>query len=265
MKDKLTNYKPQQRNANKHTPRGMGVLEKSIQADGWIGAITVAADGETFDGSARIEVGVATGFEDAIVVESDGTRPIIHRRVDIATADDPRARRLGIAANRVAQLNLDFDIDELLASVADGVDLSAMFRQDELDALLQAAHGQDEEAAKDEPYSRKIETPIYQPSNVKPSVSSLFDDTKTQALIRDIQATEGLTDEQRQFLMIAAQRHTVLHFNKIADYYAHSDETMQRLMENNALVIIDFNRAIELGFVQLTKKIAEQVKDEYGK
>ena len=32
-------------------PRGLSALEQSIQADGWIGAITVAADGETFDGS----------------------------------------------------------------------------------------------------------------------------------------------------------------------------------------------------------------------
>ena len=35
-------------------------------------------------------------------------------------------------------------------------------------------------------------------------------------------------------------------------------------MEDSALVIIDFDRAIELGFVQLTQKIAQQVKDEYG-
>ena len=142
-KSKLTDYRPQRANANRHTQRGMGLLEKSIQEDGWIGAITVAADGETFDGSARIEVGAATGFEDAIVVESDGTRPIVHVRRDIPTADDPRAKRLGLAANRVAELNLEWDVDELLASVADGVDLSAMFREDELDALLQAANTPD--------------------------------------------------------------------------------------------------------------------------
>ncbi len=45
----------------------MAQLEKSIQSDGWIGAITIAADGETFDGSARIEVGASTGFDDALV------------------------------------------------------------------------------------------------------------------------------------------------------------------------------------------------------
>jgi hypothetical protein len=116
----------------------------------------------------------------------------------------------------------------------------------------------------DNTYSRKIESPVYEPSGEKPDVSALFDDSKTQELIASIDKTEGLTDEERHFLRIAAQRHTVLHFNKIADYYAHSDADRQRLMEDSALVIIDFQRAIELGFVRLTKDIAQQVKDEYG-
>jgi ParB family chromosome partitioning protein len=137
-KGKLTNYTPQKRNANKHTQRGLGALETSIQKDGWIGAITVAADGETFDGSARIEVGAATGFDDVIVVESDGTKPIVHRRIDIPTADDPRAVRLGYAANRVAALNLDFDPAVILADLDAGMDLSALWNEGELEALVKA-------------------------------------------------------------------------------------------------------------------------------
>jgi hypothetical protein len=135
-KGKLDTFKPQRRNANKHTQRGLGALETSIQKDGWIGAITVAADGETFDGSARIEVGAATGFDDVIVVESDGTRPIVHKRIDIPTADDPRAVRLGYAANRVASLNLDFDPAIILADLDAGLDLSALWNEGELSELL---------------------------------------------------------------------------------------------------------------------------------
>jgi hypothetical protein len=132
---RLDQLKPQRRNANKHTPRGMGALEKSIQEDGWIGAITVAADGETFDGSARIEVGAAAGFEDVIVVESDGSKPVVVKRVDIPTTDDPRAVRLGVAANRVAQIDLDWDVS-VLASLAEETDLSGLFRDEELAELL---------------------------------------------------------------------------------------------------------------------------------
>lgn len=114
----LSDFLPQQNNANKHTERGLSALETSVQLDGWIGAITVAANGETFDGSARIEKGVATDLTDAIIVETDGRRPIVHIRTDIPTAADERAIRLGIAANRVAQLDLDWDAG-LLKSYSD--------------------------------------------------------------------------------------------------------------------------------------------------
>jgi hypothetical protein len=133
--DKL---KPQARNANRHTQRGMGSLERSVQGDGWIGAISAAADGEVFDGSARLEVAGATGFEDAIVVDSDGTKPVVVRRTDIPTADDPRAVRLGLAANRVAEQNLDWDAG-LLMSLGEDVDLSAMWLPDELEDMAAQA------------------------------------------------------------------------------------------------------------------------------
>lgn len=133
--EKLTDVLPQRANANRHTARGMGLLEASIQKDGWIGAITVAADGETFDGSARIETGNASGFADVepIIVRSRGDRPIIHIREDIPDADDPRAKRLGIAANRIGQINLEWESDVLAELAAEvDVDLGAYFLPDEL-------------------------------------------------------------------------------------------------------------------------------------
>lgn len=128
----MSDIRPQVKNANRHTARGMQALETSLATDGWIGAITVAADGETFDGSARVEKTAENGMlEDAIVVDSDGTRPIVVRRTDIPSATDERAVRLGIAANRVASLNLEWEPD-ILAGIADaGVDLSALFTADE--------------------------------------------------------------------------------------------------------------------------------------
>jgi len=131
----LSDIRPQRRNANKHTARGLGALEKSIQTDGWIGAITVAADGETFDGSARLEVGAAAGFADAVIVESDGSRPVIVKRTDIPSADDPRAKRLGIAANRVASLTLDWDPD-ILKDLSEEIDLAQFWREDELSKIF---------------------------------------------------------------------------------------------------------------------------------
>ena len=39
---------------------------------------------------------------------------------------------------------------------------------------------------------------------------------------------------------------------------------VQRLMEDSGLVIIDFDRAIELGYVQVALKIADQYGEDYG-
>lgn len=147
----MTTARTQRRNLNRHTERGMAQLDRSVQADGWIGAITVAADGESFDGSARIEV-AKDALDDAIVVRSDGRRPIVHIREDIPTADDPRAVRLGIAANRVAELNLEWD-DELLASLAGEMDLSGLWDADEMAALMPELTSGDDVSSTDALYS----------------------------------------------------------------------------------------------------------------
>lgn len=138
----------------------------------------------------------------------------------------------------------------LEATGYDGDDLQALL--DELDP------------SEDAKYSRKIEAPTYEPSGTKPAISELYDDARTKALIEAIDEEPTLTDDERRFLKIAAQRHTVLNFSRIADFYAHASAPVQSLMEDNALVIIDFERAIELGYVQLTERIAALVRDEYG-
>lgn len=225
--------------------------------------MTAAADGEIIDGSARLETGATVFGDDVLVVEHDGTKPIIMVRTDIESGDSPQAREIAYAANRIAQIDLDFDAEVILADLQAGVDLSALWFQDELDELLDSL-GAGLGGVPDEPYSREIKSPVYKPTNDKPTIGELFDDTRTKELIKGIQAAPNLTDEERAFLTIAAQRHTVLKFNRIADFYAHADEPTQALMEDSALVIIDFNRAIELGYVNLAESIAEQYGADYG-
>ena len=112
-------------------------------------------------------------------------------------------------------------------------------------------------------YSRKITAPIYEPKGDKPEPSELFDDEKAKALVNEIHAAK-LPKDVEAFLIMAAQRHTVFHFRRIADFYAASDAKVQRLMEKSALVIIDFDQAIEFGFVKLTKALGDLVGRDYG-
>lgn len=137
MAKKLSDFTTQKANVNRHRVRGMGALENIISKEGWIGAITTAANGETFAGSARLEVSLDRfGDEiEPITVHTTGDRPVIVIRDDIPTADDPRAIRLGVGDNRISELNYDPDI-ELLSAIAEEVDISDMYFEAELAGLV---------------------------------------------------------------------------------------------------------------------------------
>lgn len=108
-------------------------------------------------------------------------------------------------------------------------------------------------------YTRKIEIPIYEPKNVMPKVSELFNTTKRDELIAEINKHD-LPDEVRLFLISAAERHTQFNFSKIADFYAHANKEIKDLMENSALVIVDYDKAIENGFIAYQEEVDKDVE-----
>lgn len=148
----LNGFKPQKRNANKHNPRGLKALDDSIQRDGFIGAITTAADGEVFAGSARLERSADIfGTEiEPVVIHATGDRPIIVVRDDIPTADDPRAKRLAVADNVVGKIDFEPDIDLLAELAGEDPAIADLLKQDaDLSGLL-AKGGAKEETADSE-------------------------------------------------------------------------------------------------------------------
>lgn len=257
---KITDFKPQRRNANKHTEHGVRLLEKSVTSDGWLDAQTVAADGEMISGTARLEL-AADKFADVepIVIDSDGTRPVIVRRTDIPNLDDPRAKRLSVAANQIAKTDYNPDGELLREWAGEDEDIRKMFADSEWEEVT----GEYEKPAEEENiYSKKVEAPIYEIKGEKPEVTELFNDERTGELLAEIEAAD-IPESEKEFLRIAATRHIIFDFSKIAEYYAHAPAPVQRLMENSALVIIDFDKAIELGYVKLTNEVMEQFKGEY--
>ena len=119
----------------------------------------------------------------------------------------------------------------------------------------------DEETLIETTYTKKVEVPVYVPKYKKPNVFELFDSMKTQKLIKEINES-AISDDDKRFLIYAAQRHTTFYFDKVADYYAHSDAKVQALMEKSALVIIDFDKAIEHGFATLNNDLANAYLEE---
>lgn len=111
-------------------------------------------------------------------------------------------------------------------------------------------------------YTTKIQAPIYEPKNIKPHILELCDRSKMNRLLKEIEMS-NLPNDEKQFLRDATTRHLVFNYEKIADYYAHASKEMQNFMERSALVIIDFEKAIELGYVKLCEDIKKQYLEEY--
>jgi hypothetical protein len=108
----------------------------------------------------------------------------------------------------------------------------------------------------DQQYTKKIDTPIYTPKGECPKISDLYNKDRTDQLLDEIKNSSA-PEEVKKFLRLAAYRHTQFNYDQIAEYYCHADLDTQKLMEDSALVIIDFNKAIELGYCKLSDEIAD--------
>lgn len=111
-------------------------------------------------------------------------------------------------------------------------------------------------------YELKIEAPIYEPKNKPPDVFELVDRSKLAKLKRAI-AESTAPPEVKDFLIIAAHRHAVFNYEKIADFYSHANQEVKTLMEESALVIVDFESAIENGFLKICDELRKQYLEEY--
>ena len=109
-------------------------------------------------------------------------------------------------------------------------------------------------------YSRAIKTPQYVPSDVAPNISELLNTEKYAELVWNIEHS-NVSDEVKKFLKLAASRHIVFNYSKIADYYAHADAETQRLMEQSALIILDIDDAIANGYIRLSERMKQLIEE----
>jgi len=113
----LTDALPDPHNANKHTQRGAGMLERSMRKRGFFRPIAAAGKGVDspiiMAGNLTQETAINAGMGgEAIFIYTDGTRPIVHVREDLAP-DSKEAAQLSVEDNRIAEVSLTWDIDEL--------------------------------------------------------------------------------------------------------------------------------------------------------
>ena len=179
--------------------------------------------------------------------------------LDLSHLTEAQKKAYIIADNKIA-LNAGWD-EELLK-----IELQAL---QEMDFDLSLTGFSDEELKdfnldiedeiiinEENPYSQKVEIPTYEPDGEKPTFQEMYEDEKVLKLIDKIE-NSSVDNEIKQFLKLSAYRHLKFNYEKIANFYAHSNKEVQELMEDSYLVIIDFNKAIEDGLINLENEISE--------
>ena len=239
---------PYAANSRTHSDAQVAQIAASIKEFGWTNPILVSGDNSIIAGHGRLLAARKLGMDEVPAIVLDHL-------------SKAQQRALVIADNQLA-LNAGWDMKMLKAEIED-LDLENFnleilgFDESFLDELLETAPS----GNADNPYTAKISTPVYEPKGDKPLVKELYDDAKSLSLIAAIKKS-NLDEAEKHFLMSAAARHIVFDYAKIANFYAHSSVECQELMENSALVIIDFDKAIENGFVKLTDEINDMFQGD---
>tara|TARA_R100001015_G_C4622608_1_gene180117 strand:+ start:336 stop:1067 length:732 start_codon:yes stop_codon:yes gene_type:complete len=235
---KTNKLKPATYNPRQISTKQYKDLKKSIERFGLVDPIIVNKDMTIIGGHQRYKI----------------CKELKHTELDCVVLDLSKAeeRELNIRLNKNTG---DFDMD-ILANEFDIDELTDWgFKHIDLDINI--------DKLDENPYTDKVESPTYTASNEKPNVKELFDINKTNELIKKIKDS-NIDKADKDFLIKSAQRHIVFNYSKIADYYVHSNKEVQELMEDSALIIIDFNKAIKQGYVRLNSEITDQYLEEYG-
>jgi len=240
---KIDEVIPYENNPRKND-EAVDYVAKSIQEFGFKVPIIIDKDNVIVTGHTRLKAAKKLNMTEVPVIMADDL-----------TEEQIKAFRL--ADNKVAEF-AEWD-EDLLKMELDDIDIDMEdfgFNLDENFGSIETSDGEEEN-----PYTTTINIPQYEITGEEPEINELFDDTKYNELIAKIEKA-NITDEQKDFLRKAATRHLGFTYNKIAEYYAHQDKEMQELMEDSALVIIDYNDAIKNGYAELIQGV-ETITD-YG-
>lgn len=212
------------------------------------------------------------GFQQPLVLDKDHVIIVGHTRWKAAKTlgldtvpcvvaenlSEEQTKAYRIADNRTGELS-EWDWTALEIELEAVGDLFTGFGGG-LDEELLNGMGAEEAGKKYKSFGEGL---VYEITGERPEESELVDLGKYEYLVGEIEQHD-LTEKEATFLKLAAMRHAVFHYDKIAEYYAHADGDVQMLMEDSALVIVDIDKAIEEGFAEMSVSLEELMNDEHG-
>ena len=241
----LTMLRPYEKNAKIH---GEGQIEKikaSINEFGFVSPCLIDRDYNIIAGHGRVMAAKELGMEKVPCVFIEGLT-------------DEQRRAYILADNRLGELgewDMELVTSELEALKELDFDISLTGFDFELDI--------DNETFEDKKYTTVVDIPQYLPSEEETSISDCYDAEKYHEMLKEIEYA-NVSEEEKELLRLAASRHIVFSYKKIADYYAKAEPDMQFMMERSALVIIDVEDAIKYGYAELSSYLDEIEERERG-
>lgn len=227
--DKLVPY---ERNPKNHSDKDVDKIVASVKRNGWGDPLLVCPETkEVLSGNGRLIAGKKLGLKEI---------PVVYAPKGMT---EKQKADLVIASNKLVEIsgyneNLDILMEEFELNPEDfGIDI-------------------EEEEEKDTTYTSKINIPQYEIEETDVKIEDLYDNKKSLSLISEI-LRSNLSDEEKDFLILASYRHIVFNYRNIAEYYAKASKECQDLMERSALVIIDYDDALKNGYTNLALELGD--------
>jgi hypothetical protein len=135
----LSDFTPDDIDANEGSVRGTAMLERSLEQYGAGRSILIDKHGAVIAGNKTLESAVGIGLKRAIVVHTTGNELVVVQRDDLDLKEGTRAIELAVADNRVGEVNLTWAVKMLSELENRGAKLEPFFTPKETDDLMQKA------------------------------------------------------------------------------------------------------------------------------
>lgn len=112
MMSKISDLKFDDKNFNKHTEFGMGLLEKSLKQFGAGRSILIDKDNNIIAGNGIVEAAGQAGLEKVKIIETTGEEIVAVKRTDVSL-NSTQGREMALADNATAAADLEWDEDTI--------------------------------------------------------------------------------------------------------------------------------------------------------
>lgn len=128
----ISDLKPDPKNANRGTQRSLSLLDDSLREHGAGRSILIDKNGVIIAGNKTVERAKDIGLNEVTIVQTDGKKLVAVQRTDLDLENDPEARQMAYADNRVGQF-LEWDTETIIDDIEAGIDLSFLFEDNEIE------------------------------------------------------------------------------------------------------------------------------------